>query len=164
MILFHGSYAPIEKPDIKLSRRFLDFGIGFYTTPYREQAVHWAKHFIDTGRRGFVSHYAFLQRPIDDVLPKTTKILEFNTHSLKWLDFITTNRLGRHVEEQWDLIMGGVANDKVFDALQLYFDGIIPAREAIRRLRYNKPNFQYCFKNQWLIDNYLHFIEAEEIL
>jgi len=62
------------------------------------------------------------------------------------------------------LLIGGVANDKVFDTLQLYFDELIGAEEAIGRLRYNKPNFQHCFKTQNLIDQYLQFIDSEVLL
>jgi len=50
---------------------------------------------------------------------------------------------------------------KVFDTLQLYLDGLIGAQEAVGRMRYNKPNFQYCFKTQSLIDQYLQFTGSE---
>ena len=162
MILYHGSYTAIEKPDLSFSRKLVDFGAGFYTTPLLEQAISWTARFKQEGKKAVVSSYGFLERPIDDILPETLNILEFDTHSMEWLNFVTACRLGRPVDEKWDLIMGGVANDKVFDTLQLYFDGLIQAEEAIKRLKYNKPNFQYCFKNQWLIDNFLHFVKAEE--
>ena len=32
MILYHGSTVPVEKPEIRISESFLDFGTGFYTT------------------------------------------------------------------------------------------------------------------------------------
>jgi hypothetical protein len=35
MILYHGSYVVIEKPELKFSREKLDFGRGFYTTPFQ---------------------------------------------------------------------------------------------------------------------------------
>ena len=94
-------------------------------------------------------------------MPPEIKILEFGDHDLEWLDFITACRLGQSLDENWDLIIGGVANDKVFDTLQLYFDNLIGAEEAIGRLRYNKPNFQYCFKSQPLIDECLQFAGSE---
>lgn len=88
-------------------------------------------------------------------------MLEFNAHNLEWLNFISACRLGQPVDAKWDLVIGGVANDKVFDTLQLYFEELIGAKEAIGRLRYNKPNFQYCFKSQLLIDKHLYFIGSE---
>lgn len=41
MILYHGSYLEITKPDLKYSRANVDFGRGFYTTLIYEQAVKW---------------------------------------------------------------------------------------------------------------------------
>lgn len=40
--------------------------------------------------------------------------------------------------------LGGVTNDKVFNTVELYFDNLIDKKEAIRRLRYEKPNLQIC--------------------
>ncbi|GHV12845.1 hypothetical protein AGMMS49938_06210 [Fibrobacterales bacterium] len=163
MILYHGSYVAVEKPDLTLSRKQTDFGAGFYLTPIKEQAKNWSKRFIKERGQAVISLYGFLQKPAMEKLPDDLKILEFNTHNLEWLNFITACRLGETVDSKWDLIIGGVANDKVFDTLQLYFDGLIKSDEAIGRLRYNKPNFQYCFKNQNLINKYLQYLSCEVI-
>ena len=164
MILFHGSYTEVRAPDLLHSRKTLDFGKGFYTTSIYEQAVRWAQRFLVRDGKAFVSAYEFLEKPALESLPKEIRILEFENHSREWLDFITSCRLGRgNADENWDLIIGGVANDRIFDTLELYFDGLIPAEDAIKRLKYNKPNYQYCFKNQTLIDDFLHFKSAEVI-
>ena len=91
------------------------------------------------------------------------KVLEFDAYNLEWLHFITACRMGQPVDTEWDLVIGGVANDKIFDTLQLFLDKLIEAEEAIGRLRYDKPNIQYCFKQQSLIDKYLHFLDSEVI-
>lgn len=39
----------------------------------------------------------------------------------------------------YDIVIGGAANDKVFNTVELYFDNLIDKKEAIRRLRYEKP-------------------------
>ena len=160
MILYHGSYMSVKKPDISFSRERTDFGRGFYLTPLKEQAVSWAGRFLTLRESAVITSYNFLSIG-NEKLPKEIKILEFDSHSLEWLDFVTACRLSLPVDSQWDLIIGGVANDKVFDTLQLYFDKLIGADDAIGRLRYNKPNFQYCFKSQSLIDNYLHYASSE---
>jgi hypothetical protein len=160
MMLYHGSYIYVEKPDLKVSRLHTDFGKGFYLTPLKPQAVSWSERFLRERGSAVVSLYEFLSKP-NEKLPPDTKILEFDTHNLEWLNYITACRLGKPVDAKWDLVIGGVANDKVFDTLQLYFDELIGADEAIGRLRYNKPNFQYCFKNQALIDEYLHYVGSE---
>lgn len=45
MMLYHGSYLAVVKPDISHSRVNVDFGRGFYTTPLLEQAQKWCKKF-----------------------------------------------------------------------------------------------------------------------
>ena len=160
MILYHGSYKVIEKPDLSFSRLRTDFGKGFYLTPVKEQALNWSQRFLRERGTAVISFYEFLPKP-GDKLPDSVKILEFDTHSLEWLNFITACRLGQPVDIDWDLVIGGVANDKVFDTLQLYFDGLIGAEEAIGRLRFNKPGFQYCFKTQSLIEKFLQFTDSE---
>jgi hypothetical protein len=160
MILYHGSYTAVEKPDLSFSRLRTDFGRGFYLTPLKEQAVSWANRFLIQRGTAIITAYEFLSG-INHKLPTETRILEFDAHNLEWLDFVTACRLGLPVDTQWDLVIGGVANDKVFDTLQLYFDKYIGAEEAIGRLRYSKPNYQYCFKTQALIDQFLRYRDLE---
>ena len=57
MILYHGSDTVIKAPDLLHSRKNVDFGIGFYTTPLREQAVKWCGRFTKRGREGVLSKY-----------------------------------------------------------------------------------------------------------
>jgi len=162
MKLWHGSHTAVEKPDLSFSRLRTDFGKGFYLTPFKKQAERWAEHFLRERGTGVVTEYQFLQNSRNSIPPEM-KVLEFKTHSVEWLDFITACRLGKRVDKGWDLIIGGVANDKVFDTLQLYFDKLIGAEEAIGRLRYNKPNLQYCIKTQSVIDSHLRFIKSESV-
>jgi hypothetical protein len=42
MIIYHGSDILVKSPKIRRSERMLDFGMGFYTTSNREQAIKWA--------------------------------------------------------------------------------------------------------------------------
>ena len=61
MILYHGSTDLVDKPEIRESDIYLDFGVGFYTTTSFEQAERWAK--IKMRRKnvdlGYVSIYEF---------------------------------------------------------------------------------------------------------
>ena len=43
MILYHGSDTAVERPNLDLSRKNLDFGVGFYTTESKTQAVNFAQ-------------------------------------------------------------------------------------------------------------------------
>lgn len=42
MRVYHGSTDIIEKPNVRFSKDYLDFGKGFYLTSYQEQAEEWA--------------------------------------------------------------------------------------------------------------------------
>lgn len=42
MIVFHGSSVEVDKPDVSCSKKYLDFGKGFYVTTFRKQAEKWA--------------------------------------------------------------------------------------------------------------------------
>ena len=63
----------------------------------------------------------------------------------------------------YDIVIGGVANDKVFNTIELYFDHLIDKEEAIRRLRFEKPNLQLCFRTRKALESYLHFERSEQI-
>lgn len=60
----------------------------------------------------------------------------------------------------YDLVEGGVANDRVFDTIENYIEGQISKDIALGRLRYEKPNNQLCILNQQLIDECLSFEEC----
>jgi hypothetical protein len=158
MILYHGSLEAIEKPDISFSRDNTDFGKGFYTTTIKSQAEKWTSRFKRRFSYGTISMYEADEKD----LRKNVSILEFETYSVQWLEFIAKCRQGESCEN-FDLIIGGVANDDVFNTLTLYFRGYIEKEEAIKRLRYEKPNIQYCFKNQKVIDKYLEYKGRETV-
>jgi hypothetical protein len=160
VILYHGSYVAVEKPQLSFSRLKTDFGQGFYTTPYREQAVKWAKRYKRFQKSGVITEFSFDDTAIESEL---ISVLKFSAYSDEWLDFVTDCRKGLIVGDSYDLIIGSVANDKVFDAIEAYFNGFYSKEKAIEKLRYEEPNLQFCFKSQSAIDSYLKFIKSEEI-
>ena len=58
---------------------------------------------------------------------------------------------------------GGVANDKVFNTVDLYFAGVITKEEALGRLKFEEPNHQLCILNNEMLDRHLHFIKAKKV-
>ena len=157
MILYHGSYLEIQTPDLVHSRENVDFGRGFYTTPIYEQAANWCEKFKRRGKQGIISRYIF-----DETAYQKLKILRFDRYSEEWLDFILNCRRGQDSTD-YDIVIGGVANDKVFNTIELYFDPLIDKKEAIRRLRYEKPNLQICLRTQKTLDEFLHYEGSEQI-
>ena len=149
MIIYHGSYTEVRKPDIKYSRINLDFGRGFYVTPIEEQAKNWSLKFKKKNKNAIVSIYTLDNNAFNDC-----KVLKFTSYSEEWLDFILNCRRGKD-KSDYDIVMGGVANDKVFNTVELFFDGLIDKKEALKRLKYEKPNMQIAFRNQTVIDKYL---------
>ena len=90
-------------------------------------------------------------------------IKSFPTYDEEWLDYVSVCRRGQQPAEVYDAVSGGVANDKVFNTVDLYFAGVISKEEALGRLRFEKPNHQICILNGEMLDKHLHFIKAERI-
>ena len=55
MILYHGSFLEIAKPDLVHFRLSVDFGRGFYVTPLYEQAAKWCGKFKRRGKGGITA-------------------------------------------------------------------------------------------------------------
>jgi len=158
MILYHGSLEAIEKPNISYSRANTDFGKGFYTTTIKSQAEKWTNRFKRRFGYGTISLY----EADEAELRKNVSLLEFKSYTVQWLEFIAKSRDGEIIGN-YDLVIGGVANDDVYTTLGLYFRRLIDKEEAIKRLQYEKPNIQYCFRNQVIIDKYLKYAGMEKI-
>ena len=156
MILYHGSFQEVSNPDLEHSRTNVDFGRGFYTTPIYAQAIKWSEKFKNRGWSGIISSYT-----IDEHYFEILKVLSFETYSEEWLDFILNCRSGKDVSD-YDIVIGGVANDKVFNTVELYFYGLIDKNEALKRLRYEEPNLQICFRSMEALSR-LHFEGSEQI-
>ncbi len=155
MILYHGSYIEIKHPDLQHGRPNVDFGRGFYTTPIYGQAEKWCGKFIRRGNSGVITEYEFDENSAE------LKVLKFDTYSEKWLDFILLCRREQDASD-YDAVIGGVANDKVFNTVELFFDGLIDKMEAIKRLRYEKPNLQVCLRTEKAI-KLLKFIRSVKL-
>ena len=122
-----------------------------------KSAANWCSKFKRRGKNGIVSRFE-----LNETAFSRLKLLKFDSYSEEWLDFILNCRSGND-KTDYDIVVGGVANDKVFNTVELFFDGLIDKTEAIRRLRYEKPNLQVCLRAQEAIDKYLHFEGSEQV-
>ena len=157
MILYHGSYMAIENPDLVHSRTDVDFGRGFYLTPIYEQAEKWCGKFKRRGKPGVISRYE-----LDESAFQELKVLQFDSYSEEWLDFVLNCRSGSDTSD-YDIVIGGIANDRVFNTVELYFDHLIEKEEAIKRLRYERPNLQICIRTEKALSEYLHFEGSKQV-
>lgn len=159
MILYHGSNMIVEKPRLIEQNRFLDFGYGFYTTTNKVQAINFAEKVVV--RRGGAAILNVYE--IDDsIINELNKIKRFNEPGEEWLDFVTAHRNGTYDGEQYDIIIGAVANDDVYRTLQVYSAGLLTKTQALEALKIKKLFNQYVFATNEAIA-LLKFIRAEEV-
>lgn len=169
MILYHGSYTAVTKPDLRKSAVGKDFGAGFYLTSDHEQA----KAFIRTStqkairtkavsadhNKGAVSVFDF-----DEAAP--VAIFRFETTSAEWLQFVSANRRPENFSPEalreiqtrfsgYDVIIGKIADDTTNRTITAYLSGAfgdIDSNEAIfdtiKRLQPERLSDQFCFLTQ----------------
>jgi hypothetical protein len=145
MELYHASNIEVSRPRIMNLKANLDFGAGFYTTSNKEQAEDFAvKVYLRQGKNGVptVNVYEF------DGSALKLKTLKFRSPSYKWFDFVVHNRKYGRSEDDYDLIVGPVANDDVFYIIALYEQGRETRSGAIRRFKVRKLFNQYLFCNE----------------
>ena len=154
--LYHGSTLSIEHPLAKVGRADLDFGRGFYLTSLRSQAEQWAARvqLLRASTTAWINVYEF---DMDAAIKAVFKLLRFDAYDQHWLNFIVASRNGKQPWKDYDIIEGGVANDRVIDTIEDYLNDIITIEQALGQLVYAQPNHQICLLNQQLIDTYLHF-------
>lgn len=156
MEVYHASSVIVEHPDTEHSRAYLDFGPGFYVTKLEDQAVKYAARFSRRGKEAILNTYELA----DDLTQ--WKVIEFERYDEAWLDFVTECRAGRTVGD-YDVVIGGIANDKVFRTVDLYFAGDISKEECLRRLVFEVPNNQICIRTQAVLDQCLTFKTSQRL-
>lgn len=153
MRVYHTSNLIIEKPDVLHSRKHLDFGVGFYLTPLEQQARNYGQRFIRRDEDAIMNVYE-----LSDEIPQISRKV-FTAYDGEWLDYITACRKGLP-HEQYDVIEGGIADDQVFDTVDLYLQGLYTREQALDQLRWRQPNHQLCITSQKVLDTYLQFVES----
>lgn len=156
MIVYHASSVRVEKPDTAHSRQYLDFGRGFYLTTIEEQAVNYAERFRRRGNEAWLNIYE-----LDDDL-SGCKVLRFEAYDEEWLDFVARCRKGEDAGEH-EIVIGGIADDRVFRTIDLFFVGDITKEQALQKLIYERPNMQICIRSEEVLRSRLKFIESRKL-
>ena len=158
MIVYHGSSEKIEKPDVKFSKKYLDFGRGFYLTSFENQAKKWAvRKGMRQNKPGIVNIYELKDNW------KDYKVLSFEEENEKWLDFVCACRKGENLNKDYDIVVGNVANDDVFKTVDMYFRGLWDKKRVLEELRYYKMNDQICIVKQDILETVLEFKDSYEV-
>lgn len=148
-IMYHGSSVEVKGPKILTGLYTKDFGYGFYCTVIREQAERWAKRF----ETPTLNSYNFL-------INQSLKILEFKEMSEDWLDFIIDCRKGK--SHNYDIVIGSVANDQVYNYIGDYIDGVITREQFWVLAQFKYPTQQIAFCSDESL-KCIQFLSAEEV-
>ena len=160
MILYHGGTEAVMQPDCKKGRPDLDFGQGFYVTMLQDQAEGFARRKArDRKGKPVISVYEFDY----EAAIKDCAYLNFEFYDETWLDFVVDSRSSLKPWIDYDIVEGGVANDRVIDTVELYAIGILDKASALGRLSEHQPNHQICILSQTILDKYLKFVEVIEL-
>lgn len=158
MIVYHGSTEIINTPDVTHSKKYLDFGKGFYLTTFEEQAQKWAiRKSMRQSKKAVVNIYKMTDNW------ESYRVLSFEKENEKWLEFVCACRKGESINTDYDIIIGNVADDDVFKTVDMYFRGLWDKKKVLEELRYYKMNNQICIVNQETIDQILIFQQAYEV-
>lgn len=148
MTVYHGSYAVVEHPQIIIGRNIKDFGVGFYCTIIREQAERWAKRYTTPVVNTYTAR-----------MDTKLNILEFREMTEEWLDFIIACRHG--VPHNYDIVIGAMANDQIYNFIADYMDGIITREQFWSMAKFKYPTHQINFCTKKALEC-LTFVAGEE--
>jgi len=134
--VYHGSTFIVEKPNLEILNYRTDFGKGFYTTTDRKQAEKWTeikkkrlgKEAINKNIEQYVNVYEYIE-------DKNLHILNFTEATEEWLKFVMKNRESDTLVHQYDVVVGPVANDNLYQVLVGYENGMYDIEETIKRLK-----------------------------
>lgn len=159
MICYHGSDVIVSKPKILNSSRPLDFGGGFYVTSNKEQSKSWAKRVSlrNNSEKKYINSYMFDL----DKCQSELKVIKFTNPDEEWLEFVCQNRVGK-CDIEYDVVIGPVADDKVYRVVVEYESKNIDKETAIKRLKVEKLFDQILFHTADSL-KYLKFVGYEEV-
>ena len=152
MILYHGSNVEIETVDLSKCRPHKDFGRGFYLTDIREQAERMASRVARIyGGNPIVTSFFLNERLLSS---GNQRIRKFEKPSIQWAAFVMNNRSLTfsdiespecNLVNQYDLVIGPVANDDLALLFRQFESGLIPIEILTREMTYKQLTTQYSF-------------------
>jgi len=149
MIVYHGGYCEITKPEIRKGKYTKDFGDGFYCTQLEEQAKRWSSKY----KTSVITSFEYTQA-------QTADILSFESMTEEWLDFVVACRAG--TPHNHDIIIGAMADDQVYNFINDFVDGVI-SREAFWALaKFKHPTHQIAFCTKKAL-SCLKFLNSKEV-
>jgi hypothetical protein len=148
----------VSEPKIIASVRLLDFGTGFYTTTNKGQAINFTNKFANLGKSRIVNTYDYDKIKANEEL----SILKFNEANLEWFRYVVANRSGNGKDSDFDIVIGSVANDQVYEVIEGYELGNYSEEEALKRFLAFKLTDQIVFKTEKSL-LYIKYLSSEQI-
>lgn len=154
MRLYHGSYCKIDQIDLTFSRKYKDFGSGFYLTDDFGRAVKMAFRSKELNNRGEAEVNSFIFNRSG--CPQDLNIKVFNGYNWEWAEFIMNNRdksQNPPYAHGYDIVIGPVADSSVDSEIASYKDEFGDSyldhdnlSILASRLKYSGEKYiQYCF-------------------
>ena len=147
--VYHAGYVEIPVPDIKRGRANADFGQGFYLSDNYDFASLWVR---EKNRADIIVNSYELDE-------SGLNILRFDRDE-KWFRYVFSNR--RSMPDSYadfDIIIGTIANDTIYDTMGIMTSGYLSDDEALKLLCVGPQYTQIVLKTQKAADN-LHFLSA----
>jgi hypothetical protein len=149
----------IDRIDLIQSRPYKDFGRGFYTTQYQEQALAMARRTVRLFKGGIPTITVF---SLDDTVfgNSTLRIRKFDGPNNEWANFVINNRnTGQqdisspecNIDSKYDIVSGPVANDDIVLQLRLFLRGLISVPDLKKNLEYKELTSQISFHTEAVI-------------
>ena len=148
IILFHGSKSGIRGKIAPISREKCDFGAGFYmgTEPMQPLTL-----ICDFKKSRFyivsikLNGLAKLEIPAD---LEWAMIIAYNRGKMESIKGTDVYEKYRHICENKDILIGSIANDRMFFVLDNFFQGNITNLALIKSLSALQPGRQYVAVTQ----------------
>ncbi len=151
MELYHGSYMAIPSPEIVRGKFTKDFGEGFYCTELKKQAVKWAKRY-DTP---IVNIYDYQSN-------EALTILQFESMTDEWLDFIVACRSGK--PHNYDVVIGAMADDQIYNYVADFMNGVLTREQfwVLAKFKYPTHQINFCTSEALKCITYKGYEEKKE--
>jgi hypothetical protein len=136
--LYHTGYDVIRKPDLTAGRKNADFGQGFYLSAEPEFSMRWARQ-----RRGVTTWLNTYELDPEGLLVKRLD------RDGDWFSCIFANRSGAPDPlAGFDLILGPIAADTLYDTWGVITSGILQADQALKLLQIGPVYTQAAIKTE----------------
>lgn len=162
--IYHGSTFLVKQPSLGILNYRTDFGKGFYTTTDIEQAKKWTiikKKRLEKEDNKDIHQYVNVYEYTEN---KNLNILNFENATEEWLKFVFKNRQSDELVHQYDIVIGPVADDNLYQVLVSYENGIYDMEETIKRLKTYVLSNQISFHTLKSLEciKYIETIEVGE--